>query len=149
MEVSLDLGIVISTLVASDRLEWGANFEGNSNRRYSDLRDNAAEQAIRARTDQARETLKEAEVLFEQDFWRGTINRSYYAMFYAVLALAASRGVAISKHTHAIAFLDKEFIRTGIFPKELSAHFILVLTRGKPVITAKFGILTTQKLNKL
>jgi uncharacterized protein (UPF0332 family) len=82
--------------------------------------DNATEQAVRARMDQAQETLKEAQVLFEQDFWRGTINRSYYAMFYAVLALAASKGVAISKHTHAIAFLDKEFIRTGIFPKELS-----------------------------
>ena len=82
--------------------------------------DHATEQAVRARMDQAHETLKEAQVLFEQDFWRGTINRSYYAMFYAVLALAASRGVAISKHTHAIAFLDKEFIRTGIFPKELS-----------------------------
>lgn len=80
----------------------------------------AIEQAIRARMDQAHETLKEAEVLFEQHFWRGTINRSYYAMFYAVLALAASRGVAISKHTHAIAFLDKEFIRKGVFPKELS-----------------------------
>ena len=26
----------------------------------------------------------------------------------------------ISKHTHAIAFLDKEFIKTGIFPKEIS-----------------------------
>ena len=82
--------------------------------------DNATEQAVRARMDQAQETLKEAQVLFEQDFWRGTINRSYYAMFYAVLALAASRGVAISKHTHAIAFLDKEFIKTGIFSKELS-----------------------------
>ena len=82
--------------------------------------DHATEQAVRARMDQAQETLKEAQVLFEQDFWRGTINRSYYAMFYAVLALAASKGVAISKHTHAIAFLDKEFIRTGIFPKELS-----------------------------
>ena len=82
--------------------------------------DDAKEQAVRARMDQARETLKEAEVLFEQDFWRGTINRSYYAMFYAVLALAASRGVAISKHTHAIAFLDKEFVKKGIFPKELS-----------------------------
>ncbi len=40
--------------------------------------------------------------------------------FCAVLALAASRDVAISKHTHAISFLDKEFIRKGIFPKELS-----------------------------
>lgn len=82
--------------------------------------ENATEPAIRARMNQAQETLKEAQVLFEQDFWRGTINRSYYAMFYAVLALAALRGVAISKHTHAIAFLDKEFIRKGIFPKELS-----------------------------
>lgn len=69
---------------------------------------------------QARETLEEAETLFGQDYWRGTINRAYYAMFYAVLALGASKGVAISKHTHAIAFLDKEFIKTGIFPKEIS-----------------------------
>ncbi len=38
--------------------------------------DNAKAQAIRARMDQALETLKEAQVLFEQDFWRGTINRS-------------------------------------------------------------------------
>lgn len=74
--------------------------------------DNVTEQATSARMNQAKETLKEAEVLFEQDFWRGTINRSYYAMFNAVLALAASRGVAISKHTHAIAFLDKEFVKS-------------------------------------
>jgi len=76
--------------------------------------------AIRERMKQARETLEEAEALYEQDYWRGTINRSYYAMFYAVLALAASKGVVISKHTHAIAFLDKEFVKKGIFPKEIS-----------------------------
>lgn len=77
-------------------------------------------QAIRARMKQARETLEEAEILFGQDYWRGTINRAYYAMFYAVLALAASKDVVISKHTHAIAFLDKEFIKTGVLPKEIS-----------------------------
>lgn len=76
--------------------------------------------AIRERLKQAKETLEEAEILFEQDYWRGAINRAYYAMFYAVLALGASKEVVISKHTHAIAFLDKEFIKTGIFPKELS-----------------------------
>lgn len=58
--------------------------------------ENANNQAVRARIDQAHETLKEAEVLFEQDLWRGVINRSYYAMFYAVLALAASKDVVIS-----------------------------------------------------
>ena len=76
--------------------------------------------AVSARMNQAYETLGEAEALFENDFWRGTINRAYYAMFYAVLALAASKGVVISKHTHAISFLDKEFIRKGVFPKEIS-----------------------------
>ncbi|HKY53720.1 MAG TPA: HEPN domain-containing protein [Anaerolineales bacterium] len=76
--------------------------------------------ATRERMKQARETLKEAEILFGQDFWRGTINRAYYAMFYAVLALAASQGEVISKHTHAISFLDKEFVKKGIFPKEIS-----------------------------
>ena len=75
---------------------------------------------VRERMKQAHETLEEAEALFKQNYWRGTINRAYYAMFYAVLALAADKGIVISKHTHAIAFLDKEFIKTGIFPKEIS-----------------------------
>jgi len=77
-------------------------------------------QAVISRIDQAQETLKEAEALWEHDLWRGVINRSYYAMFYALLALATSKDVAISKHSHAISFFDKEFVHTGIFPKELS-----------------------------
>jgi uncharacterized protein (UPF0332 family) len=77
-------------------------------------------EAIRLRMEQAYEPLKEAQALRDHDLWRGVINRSYYAMFYAVLALAASKDVAISKHTHAVAFFDKEFVHTGIFSKELS-----------------------------
>jgi uncharacterized protein (UPF0332 family) len=80
----------------------------------------SSEKAVRERMKEARETLEEAEALNSQGYWRGTINRAYYAMFYAVLALAASKGMVISKHTHAISFLDKEFIRKGVFSKELS-----------------------------
>jgi uncharacterized protein (UPF0332 family) len=80
----------------------------------------SSKRAVEARMKQAHETLGEAETLFEQDYWRGTINRAYYAMFYAVLALAASKEVVISKHTHAISFFDKEFIKKGILPKEIS-----------------------------
>src|SRR6266511_408848 len=82
--------------------------------------DESRSQAIRLRMEQAQETLKEAEALQDHDLWRGVINRSYYAMFYTVLALAALKEVAISKHTHAVAFFDKEFIHKGVFPKELS-----------------------------
>jgi len=82
--------------------------------------DETRSEAVRRRMEQARETLTEARALLENDLWRGVINRSYYAMFYAVLALATSKGVVISKHTHAVSFFDKEYVRKGIFPKELS-----------------------------
>lgn len=76
--------------------------------------------AVRQRIEQARETLQEAEALREHSLWRGVINRSYYAMFYAVLALGVYRQVALSKHSQALAFFDKEFIKTEIFQRELS-----------------------------
>jgi uncharacterized protein (UPF0332 family) len=60
-------------------------------------------------------------------------------MFYAVLALAASKDVVVSKHTHAIAFLDKEFIKKGIFRKKSHAHFMSVSMNDKPTITGNFG----------
>jgi uncharacterized protein (UPF0332 family) len=77
-------------------------------------------QAIRLRIEQARETLREADALRERELWRGVINRSYYAMFYAVLALGVYKQIVLSKHSQAIAFFDKEFVKTGIFPREFS-----------------------------
>jgi len=77
-------------------------------------------QAIQLRLEQARETLEEADALREHELWRGVINRSYYAMFYAVLALGVYKQIVLSKHSQAIAFFDKEFVKTGIFPRALS-----------------------------
>lgn len=47
-------------------------------------------------------------------------NRSYYAMFYAVLALLQTTGQVPSKHAGAISLFDREFVLKGVFPKELS-----------------------------
>ena len=75
---------------------------------------------VRYRLDQADQSLLEAETLAQANLWHGVINRSYYAMFYAVLALTVVRGEVISRHTGVISFFDREFVKTGIFPKELS-----------------------------
>ena len=75
---------------------------------------------IHYRLEQARETLREAEILDREASWRGVINRSYYAMFYAVLALAVKYQESPSKHSGVIAFFDRQFIKTGLFPKDLS-----------------------------
>jgi uncharacterized protein (UPF0332 family) len=77
-------------------------------------------QAIHLRVGQALETLEEANALREHGLWRGVINRSYYAMFYAVLALGVSREVVLSKHSQVLTFFDKEFVKTKIFQRELS-----------------------------
>lgn len=51
------------------------------------------------------------------------INRSYYGMFYAALALLQKLGSVPSKHTGVISAFDREFIRKDLLPKELSKSF--------------------------
>ncbi len=76
---------------------------------------------IRHRMDQAEESLKDAKVLLDGDRSpRSIINRSYYAMFYAVLALLQKIGKVPRKHSGAISLFDTEFVLKGLFSKELS-----------------------------
>ena len=75
---------------------------------------------IRYRMDQAQEALEAASILLREDSFRASINRSYYAMFYMVLALLASRKEETSKHSGAIALFDRLFVSPGLFPSDLS-----------------------------
>ena len=76
---------------------------------------------IRYRMEQAEESLKDAKVLLDAGRSpRSIINRSYYAMFYALLALLQKIGKVPRKHSGAISLFDTEFVLKGIFPKELS-----------------------------
>jgi len=75
----------------------------------------------RHRLDQAEESLKDAKVLLDANRSpRSIINRSYYAMFYAVLALLQKIGKVPHKHSGAISLFDTEFVLKGLFSKELS-----------------------------
>lgn len=83
----------------------------------------------RYRMEQARQTLSEAEILLREKAWRGSINRAYYAMFYSILALTVTRQVSTSRHSGVIAFFDREFVKTGIFAKELSRKLHLAFEK--------------------
>lgn len=84
---------------------------------------------LRYRMQQANETLHEAEILFNQLAYRGTINRAYYAMFYSVLALLATKKLGTSKHSGIIGLFDREFVKTGLFPRDLSRSLRLAFDR--------------------
>jgi len=72
------------------------------------------------RLEQVDESLDAARILLEQNLTRSSVNRSYYAMFYAVLALLVTRKQETSKHSGAISLFDKEFVKTGMFKIEFS-----------------------------
>ncbi|MCX5826752.1 MAG: HEPN domain-containing protein [Deltaproteobacteria bacterium] len=73
------------------------------------------------RLTEARESLKEAKVLLREKMSnRSVMNRLYYAMFYAVLALLQNKQVSSSKHSGIIAAFDREFVKSQIFDKRLS-----------------------------
>ena len=72
------------------------------------------------RIEQAEESLVASRVLLNKDLIRPSVNRSYYSMFYAVLALLATRKQETSKHSGAISLFDRVFVKSRIFPKEFS-----------------------------
>ncbi len=84
---------------------------------------------VRYRMRQAQETLQEAEILLKENALRGTVNRSYYAMYYSLLALLTSRQLSTSKHGGALSLFDREFVKTGLFPRDLSRKIRLAFNQ--------------------
>jgi uncharacterized protein (UPF0332 family) len=84
---------------------------------------------LRYRLEQAHETLREAEILLGESALRGVVNRAYYAMFYALLALLATRQLGTSRHSGALALFDREFVKTGVFSREISRSLHLAFDR--------------------
>ena len=75
---------------------------------------------VQYRSDQACDALEEAKILLGSGRTLGVVNRSYYAMFYAVLALLQKTEQVPTKHKGTISTFDREFVKEGIFPVEMS-----------------------------
>lgn len=79
---------------------------------------------IRYRIEQAQTAIDDARFLFDGERSpQSVVNRAYYAMFYATLALLQKTGKIPSKHAGVISLFDTEFVLKNIFPNELSKNF--------------------------
>ena len=82
------------------------------------------ETLIKYRLEQAQAALDDAKYLIDgKRSPQSIINRSYYAMFYAALALLQNISKAPSKHSGVISLFDTEFVMKEVFPKDLSKDF--------------------------
>jgi len=88
---------------------------------------NDMERLFSYRIQQAEDTLSEAERMLVDNAYsaRSIINRAYYSMYYAVLALfiRTEYRLKTSKHSGVIAVFDREFVKTGLFDKKFSKMF--------------------------
>ena len=77
-------------------------------------------QLSKYRFTRANEVLHDAETLLEHKSLASSVNRSYYAIFHALRAVTVLDGFDSSKHSGVIAYINREYVKTGIFDKRLS-----------------------------
>lgn len=56
----------------------------------------------------------------ENGFWNTSVNRMYYACFYAVGALLVKKGIDTSSHSVTRLQFGQLFIKTGLIDREMS-----------------------------
>lgn len=79
-----------------------------------------AKELAQYRLNTAKEDLEAAQLNFENRQYRASNNRAYYAIFRAISACLALEFKAYKQHAQVIGSFNKEFVHTGVFPKEIS-----------------------------
>ena len=70
----------------------------------------------------ANETLEDAEILFSKNRFNSSSSRAYYAVFHIMQAALLTKNLTYKKHSGVISAFSKQFIKTGIFPKEFARY---------------------------
>lgn len=83
------------------------------------LVDNKVADLSMYRINNAKETLDTAKLCMEHKRYKDTINRCYYAAFYAVRAVLALEGIDFKRHKDAVAYFNQNYVAADIFEREI------------------------------
>jgi len=70
--------------------------------------------------------LKRARETYEDAIYNSSVNRLYYAAFYATIALLLYKGIEIKSHKGVKQKLGKEFVLKGIISKDLAKTYSIL-----------------------
>ena len=68
----------------------------------------------------AENKLQTAYFNFSAGQYDDAVSRAYYAVFHAISACLLSKGLSFSSHSQVIGAFNREFIKSGTFPKAFS-----------------------------
>ncbi|MEQ8686562.1 MAG: HEPN domain-containing protein [Imperialibacter sp.] len=86
------------------------------------------EDLIKYRLLRARDTYEDAQILAERNKWNSTINRLYYAAYYAIMALLLKSDLKPTTHNGAKSNFSEYFILTGKVSKEYGKMYSQLFT---------------------
>jgi len=73
--------------------------------------------------------LEAAKSLFENEFYKDSVSRSYYSMYHAARALLLTKNIAPKTHKGLIAKFGLEFVKKDIIEK----YYSKALAKGKDI----------------
>lgn len=82
---------------------------------------NELKELARYRLERAKEDLDNAVVNYKDNYLKGSLNRSYYAIFHSIRAINALSGFDSKKHSGVIAYFNQYYIKTQKLDIELSS----------------------------
>ena len=86
------------------------------------------EDLIKYRLLRTKDTFNDAQILAEKNKWNSTINRLYYAAYYAIMALLLDSNLKPTTHNGAKSNFSEYFIKTDKIPKEFGKIYSQLFT---------------------
>jgi uncharacterized protein (UPF0332 family) len=78
---------------------------------------------LREEIQRANESLKAAELLFENGFTRDAVSKLYYTLLYTVRAMLLTKGLEPKSHEGALRLFGMHFVKQGVFEAKDSHVF--------------------------
>lgn len=87
------------------------------------MNENDRRDLIRYRITKSKETLKEVDILVQNELWNTAVNRLYYACYYAIIALLLSKEIKATTHAGVRQMFGLHFVKTEKLNKELGKFY--------------------------
>ena len=77
------------------------------------------------RLERAKEEYETAQLLYKENKLLAANNRAYYSIFYSIRAVLAMEKIDFKKHKDVLAYFNKNYVKTEIFPRQIGRRIVL------------------------
>ena len=79
------------------------------------MREENKRENIREETDRADESMRAADLLFDNGFMRDAVAKLYYSLLYMIRAILLTKGLEPKSHEGALRLFGLHFVKQGVF----------------------------------